>query len=108
MNDKGFGEYSDGFVPTPTPQFPADVQGCMVEDDLSRPLGNPQEGQLMAALDYLGSGVCPQTSGVESFTQKAEAGGKGLQIKRPDPRYRATILENKLYRQFGRHPGEQQ
>jgi carboxyl-terminal processing protease len=108
VNDKGFGEYSDGFVPTPTPQFPADVQGCLVEDDLSRPLGSPQEGQLMAALDYMGSGVCPQVSDVESFSQKVAPEGKGLQIKRPDPRYRATILENKLYRQFGRHPGEQQ
>ncbi|WP_088331592.1 S41 family peptidase [Lacimicrobium sp. SS2-24] len=107
VNDKGFGEYSDGFLPTPSPQFPAEVLGCMVEDDLSLPLGNPQEGQLRAALDYMSSGSCPQSSGIERFSQKTAPEGKGLQIKRPDPRYRATILENKLYQQFGRNPESQ-
>ncbi|MTV40412.1 S41 family peptidase [Duganella radicis] len=48
VNDKGFGDYADGFTPT-----------CRVSDDLAHAQGDPAEGMLAAALSYRGTGVCP-------------------------------------------------
>jgi C-terminal processing protease CtpA/Prc len=53
VNDKGFGEFADGFAPT-----------CVVADDLGRALGNPAEGMLAAALTYRNTGSCPATVAV--------------------------------------------
>ncbi len=47
VNAKGFGEYDDGFAPA-----------CAGADDLGRPLGDPAEGLLAAALDHLATGAC--------------------------------------------------
>jgi hypothetical protein len=46
-NDKGFGDYADGFAAS-----------CTVPDDLARPLGDPAEGMLAAALRYRETGQC--------------------------------------------------
>ena len=51
VNNKGFGDFSDGFAPT-----------CSVSDDLSRPVGDPAEGLLAAALAYRSSGACPTST----------------------------------------------
>jgi hypothetical protein len=40
------------------------VEGCLVGDDLSKPLGDTSEGMLAAALNYMDTGVCPQVSPV--------------------------------------------
>ena len=48
VNNQGFGDYADGIAPT-----------CTVPDDFSRPLGDPAEGRLSAALDYRVTGICP-------------------------------------------------
>jgi C-terminal processing protease CtpA/Prc len=53
VNDKGFGDFADGFAPT-----------CVVADDLSRALGNPAEGMLAAALTYRSTGSCPPAAAV--------------------------------------------
>jgi carboxyl-terminal processing protease len=50
-NAKGFGDFADGFAPD-----------CAVADDLSRPLGSPQEGLLGTALAYRRKEACPQWS----------------------------------------------
>ena len=47
VNQKGFGDYADGFAPT-----------CKVADDFSRAQGDPAEGQLAAALRYRSTGQC--------------------------------------------------
>ena len=47
VNEKGFGDFPDGFAPT-----------CAVADDLSRPLGDESEGLLAAALAYRVGGSC--------------------------------------------------
>jgi hypothetical protein len=56
VNDKGFGDYADGFTPgaTTTAGFP----GCAVDDDFTHELGDPQEGRLAAALAYRSSPGC--------------------------------------------------
>jgi hypothetical protein len=59
-NAKGFGDYADGFAPT-----------CAANDDFSRALGDPAEGQLAAALSHLTSGACPTTTTGRAQPQSA-------------------------------------
>mgnify|MGYP000535887440 CR=1 FL=1 len=63
-NDQGFGDYADGFMPTQTPSFKSEVQGCIVEDDFSKALGSETEAMLAAALVYRAddSRTCPEVS----------------------------------------------
>jgi C-terminal processing protease CtpA/Prc len=49
-NNKGFGDYADGFQPT-----------CKVDDDLGHALGDTSERLLSTALSYRANGVCPAT-----------------------------------------------
>lgn len=65
VNSKGFGEYAAGFTPTPTPQFNADVQGCVVSDDFDNQLGDSNERLLSTALFHIdNNGECPITTTV--------------------------------------------
>lgn len=61
VNAKGFGDFADGFAPT-----------CAVADDLTRPLGDPNEGMLAAALSRRATGQCPA---VTAQTQSVRAIG---------------------------------
>ncbi|WP_251360016.1 S41 family peptidase [Kangiella sp. TOML190] len=58
-NNKGWGDYADGFVPSATDDGFGNVIGCSVADDFSHQLGDPNEAMLAAALDYRTSGACP-------------------------------------------------
>ena len=60
VNAKGFGDYSDGFIPAGSGS--TGVLGCAVADDLSHALGDPAEAMLATALGYRGSGACPVLS----------------------------------------------
>jgi len=53
VNNKGFGDYPDGFVPG------VGFTGCVVGDDFTHALGDPAEGRLAAALSYRATGACP-------------------------------------------------
>lgn len=53
VNDRGVGDYADGFAPT-----------CTVADDFSRALGDPTEGRLAAALALRATGQCPPAAAV--------------------------------------------
>jgi C-terminal processing protease CtpA/Prc len=66
VNHKGFGDFTDGFAPT-----------CQVSDDLSRPVGDQNEGLLSAALAYRDSRSCPV-----SGTSRART--VPMQIVRPE------------------------
>lgn len=60
VNDKGFGEYPDGFAPSNASTANAvQVNGCAVADDFSRDLGDTSEAMLAAALNYRATGTCP-------------------------------------------------
>ena len=62
-NDKGFGDYSDGFTPANAAQnFGEVITGCAVPDDFGNALGDQNEAQLSAALTYRSTGTCPVTS----------------------------------------------
>ena len=65
-NNKGFGEYSDGFVPSATDNSMDLVKGCSLGDDLTHALGDTAEKNLAAALHYRETGSCPVASSVQS------------------------------------------
>lgn len=76
VNDKGFGDYTDGFSPDNAAGGPTGttLPGCSVADDFEHALGDPLERRLQAALDYLDTGSCPAVSGAivtaaEKFSQ---------------------------------------
>ena len=59
-NDKGFGEYSDGFVPDNGPNgFGEPVTGCTIPEEFAGALGDADEPLLAAALQYAADGTCP-------------------------------------------------
>lgn len=62
VNAKGFGDYPDGFKPTPAPVFSTDVKGCPVADDFKHQLGDKNEGMLKAALHYVENNSCPSNA----------------------------------------------
>ncbi len=60
VNDKGFGDYPDGFTPSNSSSANAvKVSGCAVADDYSRDLGDTSEAMLAAALNFRSTGTCP-------------------------------------------------
>jgi carboxyl-terminal processing protease len=69
-NSAGFGGYFDG-LPA------AGFQGCGVaaDDDLSRELGDPAEGQTAAALQWFANPACPTLSGPLAVSRPAPLGG---------------------------------
>ena len=72
-NQKGFGGYTDGFSPSNTTQVEGElVPGCLVSDDFTRQLGDPEEGRLKAALQYREDGTCPTIVG-SSLNQTVRA-----------------------------------
>ena len=75
VNAKGFGDYSDGFMPFEGATGSGfNVPGCRAADDFSRALGDPTEGRLAAALSYRDSSTCPvPASANQSFGGEAAA-----------------------------------
>ncbi|PAJ73901.1 peptidase [Pseudoalteromonas sp. NBT06-2] len=100
VNAKGFGEYSDGFVPKESPQYLSEIKGCNVADDYSKALGDPSEGMFSAALDYMISESCPVValSRAAKGDNKLQSGAQndGLAIKVPNQILNSIILENKI------------
>lgn len=91
VNEKGFGEYSDGFVPSDYDDGFALVKGCEVRDDFSHALGDISEWRLATALNYLGSGSCGSYAssygGVRSIVARGD--GTGRIVK---PRWRQNRI----------------
>ncbi len=60
VNAMNFGDYTDGFSPQNAPApTNAVLPGCSVADDFTHALGDPAEGRLATALNYLAGGSCP-------------------------------------------------
>ncbi|GHG65728.1 peptidase S41 [Alishewanella longhuensis] len=104
VNAKGFGEYSDGFVPTSNPVFAADVKGCPLPDDFSQQLGDPNERLLSAAIYYAQNGSCPSVSNASAgaggfvlpnVASRIDANAEG-QMRLLDPRYQDILFNSKL------------
>jgi carboxyl-terminal processing protease len=95
VNAKGFGDYSDGFVPGsgPTARY---VPGCTVADDFGRPLGDTQEAMLAAALNHAATGQCPISTGVSAsaraLSSAAGEGAAALHLQRHPARSNRLLL----------------
>lgn len=63
VNNKGFGEYTDGFTPN-NDQSPVGekISGCIAQDDFTDQLGDANENMLATALSFRANGVCPVRS----------------------------------------------
>jgi len=73
VNDKGFGDYADGFVPQDSSfQFGAQLPGCTVGDDLTEPLGDPNEAMLATALYYQANNACPPASAASAKSRRTD------------------------------------
>ena len=104
VNNKGFGDYADGFMPTTTPNFDFELPGCEVEDDFTASLGDVDEGMLSAALEYAATGSCPVvvsgngTAHMNALrsNQNALTGEKLIPIDTPDTRRDNFVLHNKI------------
>ena len=96
INDKGFGDFADGFSPANI-AVPAGVElpGCFVPDDFEHGFGDPAEARLKAALGYRADGSCPCPAGSDcapQATAKRQATGPewtpnplhGLKIALPE------------------------
>lgn len=97
-NDKGFGDYADGFNPSMSPTSDTDIQGCLVDDDLAHSLGNEQEGMLAAALYYRDNGQCPPISSAQGLAKinavPAQIMASDYQVK--DTRARSQFFNNRI------------
>jgi hypothetical protein len=69
VNNKGYGDYADGFAPT-----------CVAADDYSHARGDPAEATLSAALSYRLSRVCPVSLSAQTFLS---ASNRPLELVRP-------------------------
>lgn len=70
-NAKGFGEYSDGFIPSNSDNGTTRIKGCNAEDDLTRQLGDANETMLATALRFRATGSC--AAAVTRSLQKTQA-----------------------------------
>lgn len=83
VNDKGFGDYPNGFVPqNSNDRVGIRVDGCEVADDLSRDLGDPAEGRLQVAMNLMSGGQCPAVaSASQKSDQKAASGAPAARAR---------------------------
>ncbi len=94
-NDKGFGEYSDGFSPSDGTGIGVSVPGCSVADDFSKPLGDVDEAQFSAALSYIDTGSCPTGTTKPAAQSKITLDSDNIDSLLDDPRVkRRLLLEN--------------
>jgi len=62
-NDKGFGDYADGFSPFEGATTTGEpIDGCILSDDFGNALGNTSETLYSAALTHMETGSCPTVS----------------------------------------------
>lgn len=90
VNNAGFGDYADGFIPNnSSASFGVRLPGCQVGDDLSHELGDESESLLAAALSYRGSLACPavpsQATRAVASANENQSFGAGAPLRLPPP-----------------------
>jgi len=102
-NDKGFGDYADGFSPLDaTGPVGEAIPGCEIADDFSKQLGDETEAQLAAALSYRETGSCPaiQTARADQNTKAVFSGDDTTAILDTDRiRFQNFIKQNLIVTQ---------
>lgn len=98
LNDKGFGDYSDGFVPDNSSfGFGERVDGCVVADDFNNELGDTSEALLAAALQYREDGTCPTPpagASSKSSLQSEAAPAFGKSLERGEIRVPESVFDS--------------
>ncbi|WOT04708.1 S41 family peptidase [Shewanella youngdeokensis] len=95
INDKGFGDYSDGLFPSSSPTLASEIPGCMLDDDLFHALGDTDERLLSAALYYRTNARCPATvASMAKVAATSEFIDDGYILK--DPRNQTVIKNNRI------------
>lgn len=94
VNAKGFGAYSEGFLPVTSPVFEDQLPGCTVTDDFTQVLGNKNESLLASAIEYAETGVCaiqnkPAIKPANKSVNNGDLDKPGIAIKSPN-----TILDS--------------
>lgn len=88
INNKGFGEFPDGFSPAnESDSTGVPVTGCVAIDDYDNAFGDPAEASLNTALYYIDNGNCPPTveSDLEFIATQNKAGSlTALTIDSPE------------------------
>ena len=73
VNDKGFGDYSDGFSPADSANsFSVQTPGCTVGDDLTKELGDPEEALLATALYHRNNDSCPTAASAKTYVRQGK------------------------------------
>ncbi|WP_233998843.1 S41 family peptidase [Microbulbifer pacificus] len=91
-NDKGFGDYADGFTPEHSGDAGVEIAGCPVADDWNHALGDINEARFATALTYINSGSC-YSYGVMSARAEPRAGSPSKDVRLTKPVWR----ENRIY-----------
>ena len=73
INDRGFGDYTDGFVVASEDDGMANVRGCQVADDFTQPLGSPSENRLEVALAHRAGQGCIVPATAQSGVRQKSA-----------------------------------
>ena len=94
VNALGYGDYVDGFSPGGQSGTPDSLPGCVVADDFSHALGDPQEHLLSAALQFRSDRTCPPLLAKAQAAQAPGDNAGGLALSRPPWR------DNRIYRQL--------
>ena len=82
VNDKGFGDFADGFFPSEVADPDgAALPGCAVADDFDHGFGDPREASLAAALHFRERGACPCPDCAPEAVAKRQASGIPLTPK---------------------------
>lgn len=92
-NDKGFGDYADGFVIGGSDNGQDVVRGCLVADDFNNALGDEQEARLAAALSFRDTGTCPAPT-AKSLHQ---APYKPSDVYGENSLYNSQILRDRMF-----------
>jgi len=97
-NDKGFGDYSDGFVPSVNPTLESEIPGCSLSDDFNHALGDTDERLLNAALYYRANDRCPTLLGKAAKAKpRAQFIDTGFILE--DTRSQNVLLNNRILTQ---------
>jgi C-terminal processing protease CtpA/Prc len=100
VNNKGFGDYADGFSPANTVGTAGtSVPGCSVRDDFTQPLGSELEGRLKETLQYIASGSCSVAPSGTSGQAKALISGQRSLSAVDGYTPKTPFLENRILRQ---------
>lgn len=99
VNEKGFGDFVEGFSPVNSPVFQDELPGCVVADDLASQLGDATEGMLSTALYRLTEGQCPEGTAPSELSKTVsdiKRLNRGGELNVFDPRYQSFLQENQF------------